>query len=231
MKKNRAVRRLTEALPRRGINMSTVNICETFTSIQGESSYAGLSCFFIRLSGCNLRCKYCDTVYAYKSGKDVAVGKLVEKAVASGAALIEITGGEPLLQPGFRDLAVALRDKTGGKVFVETNGSLDISVIPDNVIAVMDIKCPASGESGKMDLSNIGRMRPYDEVKFVLSNRGDYDWAVKLVKRYKLTYVCNSVFFSPVYGVLDAKKLGKWILKDKQGVRLGVQLHKVIGVK
>lgn len=210
--------------------MVTVNVCETFTSIQGESSYVGLSCFFIRLSGCNLRCKYCDTPQASGPGKDVVIPDLVADCAASSTAIVEVTGGEPLLQPGFRDLAARLRDNTGKPVLVETNGSRDISVIPDGVITIMDVKCPGSGEDQTLDLLNIERLRPKDEVKFVISGRDDYDWAKAFVRQYSLTSVCHAVFFSPVFGVLDARELGEWIVEDGLPVRLGVQLHKIVGM-
>ncbi|MDD4869771.1 MAG: radical SAM protein [Kiritimatiellae bacterium] len=208
--------------------MATVNVCETFVSIQGESTYAGLPCFFIRLAGCNLRCKYCDTKYAYKAGRDVNVPDLVRQCKDCNVVIVEITGGEPLLQTGFAELAKALRDKTGKKVLVETNGSCNISVIPDRVAAIMDIKCPGSGESESMDVGNIRRLRPYDEVKFVLSSRSDYLWAKKFVGKHKLESYCNAVLFSPVYGKINARMLGEWIIKDQLPVRLQVQMHKVI---
>ena len=211
--------------------MGTVNICETFVSIQGESTYAGLSCFFIRLAGCNLRCRYCDTTYAYTPGLDAPIEDLVSECRANRTAIVEITGGEPLLQPGFRELATALRDRGGKPVLVETNGSLDISAIPAGVIAVMDVKCPASGESEAMDPGNVGRLRPQDEVKFVLSDRKDYEWAREFVKRHTLPSRCHAVLFSPVFGALTAKDLGQWIMEDGLSVRRQIQLHKVLGVK
>jgi len=211
--------------------MLTVNICEIFVSIQGESSYAGLPCFFIRLSGCNLRCCYCDTKYAWKPGRDVAISDIVRKCGDCNAGIVEITGGEPLLQDGFPPLAKALRDRSGKKILVETNGSCDISLIPSGVVAVMDVKCPGSGGSEAFDPANIGRLRPYDEVKFVLSNRADYLWARDFVKRHRLHMRCNAVLFSPVSGKLNAGKLGEWIVKDGLPVRLQVQLHKMAGIK
>jgi len=211
--------------------MGIVNVCETFTSIQGESSCAGLPCFFIRLSGCNLRCTYCDTKQAYAPGKDMSIPDLVADCSASSAVIVEVTGGEPLLQPGFRDLATELRENAGKQVLVETNGSQDISVIPDGVIAIMDVKCPGSGENEAMDLENIGRLRPKDEVKFVIGGRDDYDWAKHFVKQYNLTSVCRYVFFSPVFGLLSAKELGEWIVRDGLPVRLQVQLHKILGME
>ena len=211
--------------------MGTVNVYETFESIQGESTWAGLLCFFIRLSGCNLRCKYCDTTHAYELGRDVEIAGLIEEVEASRAAIIEITGGEPLLQPGFRELATELRDRTGKPILVETNGSRNISVVPEEVITIMDVKCPGSGQSGAMDLANIKRLRLKDEVKFVLSDRADYDWAKDFVRTHNLTSVCDAVLFSPVFGLLQADDLGKWIVKDGLPVRLQMQLHKIAGMK
>ena len=211
--------------------MATVNVCETFVSIQGESTYAGLSCFFIRMAGCNLRCRYCDTTYAYVPGRDVPVAELVAECRSSASALVEITGGEPLLQSGFRELATTLRDQARKPVLVETNGSKDISVIPAGVIAVLDVKCPGSGEHETMDPCNIGRLRPQDEVKFVLNDRKDYEWARDFVKHHTLASRCHAVLFSPVFGVLTAKDLGEWILQDGLAVRLQVQLQKVLGMK
>jgi 7-carboxy-7-deazaguanine synthase len=208
-----------------------VCVSELFVSIQGESTWAGLTCFFIRLSGCNLRCKYCDTTYAYKPGKDMAIADVVKEAIRSKAAIVEITGGEPLLQPGFAGLATKLRDKTAKPVLVETNGSLDISAIPDGVIAIMDVKCPGSSEDAAMDLKNIKRLRPEDEVKFVLSNLRDYNWAKKFVVKHDLASRCKAVLFSPVSGVLDAKKLCGWIVRDRLPVRFQMQLHNMLGIK
>ena len=211
--------------------MTRMSICETFTSIQGESSYAGFSCFFIRLSGCNLRCSYCDTKYAYSQGEEVEIEALISEAHASRAAIIEITGGEPLLQNGFHELARKLRDEVRRPVLVETNGSCDISIIPEGVFAIVDIKCPGSGESEAMDMKNIGRLRSYDEVKFVLGSRADYEWARTLVGERLLTSSCSTVFFSPVMDVLPPGDLSDWIIRDGLEVRLQVQLHKALGLR
>ncbi|MBN2301806.1 MAG: radical SAM protein [Lentisphaerae bacterium] len=211
--------------------MSTVNICETFISIQGETTYAGIRCFFIRLSECNLRCKYCDTVYAYDIGKTVESDKLIADAIETTAPLVMITGGEPLLQQGFKDLAIKLCEIPGTTVLVETNGSLDISVIPAKAVAIVDVKCPGSGEAGSFDEWNIGRLRPHDEVKFVLCDRGDYDWACEFVKRTNLTQHCKSILFSPVSSMLNTGILAQWIIDDGVNVRLQPQLHKVMGVR
>jgi 7-carboxy-7-deazaguanine synthase len=211
--------------------MATVTVFETFTSIQGESSFAGLPCYFIRLAGCNLRCRYCDTPQAYGGGKERFVAELVDAWRASPAAIVEITGGEPLLQAGFAELASALRDVSSRRVLVETNGSRDLGVIPDGVIAVMDVKCPGSGEAAAMDLANIRRLRPEDEVKFVILDRADYTWAREFVAEQKLAVRCGAILFSPVWGSLDPSPLAEWILADGLSVRLQMPLHKVLGVR
>ena len=161
----------------------------------------------------------------------MSIADVVKKAVKSKAAIFEITGGEPLLQPGFTELARKLRTETRKPVLVETNGSLNISAIPDGVIAIMDVKCPGSGESAAMDLKNIKRLRPDDEVKFVLSDLRDYDWAKRFVAKHDLASRCKAVLFSPVSGVLDAKKLCEWIVRDRLPVRFQIQLHKTLGAK
>lgn len=208
----------------------TVNVVETFVSLQGESTFAGRPCFFVRLAGCNLRCRYCDTAYAYEGGRDVAVADLAAEFAASGVSLAEITGGEPLLQAGCRDLALALR-AAGAHVLVETNGSLDIAAIPDGVVAIMDIKCPGSGASEAVDWANIGRLRPDDQVKFVIGDRADFDWACDVVRQRELDRRCRAVLFSPVAGQLTPATLGDWVLASKLPVHLQVQLHKFIGMK
>lgn len=209
-----------------------VFVTEVFASIQGESTWAGLPCFFVRLSGCNLRCGYCDTTHAYPQGRKTSVALLVKRFAASAAALAEITGGEPLAQPGFRDLAAGLAKVAKGRpVLVETNGSLDISVIPADVIAVMDVKCPGSGESAAMDPGNLARLRLRDEVKFVVGDRRDFDWARRLVVKHKLHERCHAVLFSPVHGKLGAETLASWVLSSGLPVRVQCQLHKVLGVK
>lgn len=209
----------------------TLTVTETFLSIQGESTYAGLTCFFIRLTGCNLRCRYCDATYAYEGGRETSVADLVSQACSSGAAVIEVTGGEPLIHGGFALLAERLRDESSRPVLVETNGSLDISVIPEGVHAIVDMKCPGSGESDRMDLQNLGRLRPTDEVKFVVSDRRNYEWARELVTSGAISSRCKSVLFSPAWGLIDAGQLASWIVEDHLPVRLQLQLHKLLNVR
>jgi 7-carboxy-7-deazaguanine synthase len=211
--------------------MNFVRVAEVFESIQGESTYAGFPCFFVRLSGCNLRCVYCDTKRAYRSGKPASIRELVRRCRGSGAPLAEITGGEPLLQDGFRELALALRDRTRKKVLVETNGSADISAIPAGVVAVVDVKTPGSGEAGSFELSNIRRLRKYDEIKFVICDRNDYRWACRFVERQELARRCAAVLFSPAHGMLKAGDLARWMVRDGVPARLQVQLHKKVGLK
>lgn len=208
-----------------------LSVTETFLSIQGESTWAGLSCFFIRLGGCNLRCRYCDTPLAQAGGKLRDLDGLVEQARQSGAAITEITGGEPLLQAGFRDLALALLEATHRPVLVETNGSLDISKIPDGVVAIMDIKCPGSGHTAEMDFGNIRRLRAHDEVKFVIADRYDFEWAADMVRRHDLAGRCHAVLFGAVHGELALSSLGQWVLEERLPVRVHTQLHKTLGLR
>ena len=208
--------------------MTVVSVIENFVSIQGESTYSGLSCFFIRLTGCNLRCNYCDTEYAYSGGIETLVADLVQMWCESGAVIAEITGGEPLLQDGFSILATAFRDCSERRVLVETNGSQDIGLIPDEVVAIVDVKCPGSGAGDSFYMPNIDKLRNYDEIKFVLSDEDDYIWAKDFVRKYDLIEKCHAVLFGSVLGKLDAGTLGKWIVNDKLQVRLQVQLHKIV---
>jgi 7-carboxy-7-deazaguanine synthase len=211
--------------------METVKVSEIFTSIQGESTYVGLSCFFIRLSGCNLRCEYCDTRYAYEEGQETSVDELVAAAASSSAAIVQITGGEPLLQAAFPALAKQLRDRAERPVLVETNGSQNIALIPEGVRGIVDVKTPGSGEGESFDPRNVALLRPYDEVKFVISDRADYLWAKAFLHSNALASCCGAVLFSPVAGRLAAADLASWVLKDGLPVRVQVQLHKVLGIR
>ncbi len=211
--------------------MNTVNVCETFVSLQGESSYAGLPCFFIRLAGCNLHCRYCDTAYARAPGRETPVAELVARVRSDRAPLCEITGGEPLLQPGFPALARAVKDETGKTLLVETNGSCDLSLVPEGAIAVMDVKCPGSGEGESFAMANLGRLRPCDEVKFVLADETDYRWALEFVEKRRLTSLCHAVLFSPVHSALDARVLANWMLRDRVPARLQLQWHRQLGMR
>ncbi len=203
---------------------------EIFKSIQGESWFAGLPCVFVRLTGCNLRCKYCDTTYAYDGGEELPVEELVERLAAypafGGTQLVEITGGEPLLQGETPELAEALLQKAK-TVLVDTNGTLDIGILPKGIVRIVDVKCPDSGQSERMFWENMDRLLRTDEVKFVLQSRRDYEWAKSIVEDYELLRRCM-VLFSPAFGTLQPRTLAEWILADNLTVRLNLQLHKYI---
>ena len=203
-----------------------MKVNEIFKSIQGESSFQGLPCVFVRLTGCNLRCSWCDTTYAYEEGEEMSVDEIIKKVEGYHTPLVEITGGEPLLQEEVYPLTKRLLD-LGYKVLIETNGSLDIGRLDKRVIKILDIKCPGSGESDKMRWENLDRLSPKDEVKFVLSNREDYQWAKGVIERYGLADRVT-ILLSVVYGRLDPKDLAQWILEDNLNVRLQLQLQKYI---
>jgi len=207
----------------------TVKVCETFVSLQGETTRAGWPCFFIRLAGCNLRCQYCDTKYAWRAGRPCSVDKLAADFKASRLPLAEVTGGEPLLQSGVYDLLKLLVKR--GETLLETNGSVDIARVPEGVITILDIKCPGSGQADKNYWQNIRRLRPEDEVKFVLCGRKDYEWARQVIDKYRLTEHCHAVNFSPAAGFLKPQTLAAWIMRDCLRVRLNLQLHKIIWPK
>ncbi len=207
------------------IETKTVKVCETFTSIQGESSFAGYPCFFIRLSGCNLRCNYCDTEYARTEGEDKEIGELLKEVADSKIRLVEITGGEPLMQKECFGLITALADR-GYVVLVETNGSQDITPLDPRAIAIIDIKTPGSGMAEEMDFRNLYRLRSRDEVKFVITSKDDFLWAVEIINRYSLS--CQRVLLSPAYGKIEPNELASWMLEEKIEARLNLQLHKII---
>jgi 7-carboxy-7-deazaguanine synthase len=211
--------------------MRNVQVYETFTSIQGESTFAGVSCFFIRLTGCNLRCAYCDTTQAFEGGAERSVDELVAEAVASRSGIVEITGGEPLLQEGFRTLATALLAGMKRPLLVETNGSCDISLIPDDAVGIIDVKTPGSGECGSFDAANIDRLRAQDELKFAIVDHHDYEWSKRFVADHRLNDRCHAVLFSPVTGMLSASDLAGWIVEDGAPVRLQLQFHRIVGVR
>ncbi len=204
-----------------------LSINEIFYSIQGESTFAGRPCVFVRLAGCDLRCSWCDTTYAFAEGRRMSVDDVMEQVDAYGSALVEVTGGEPLLQEDVYPLMEQLLD--GGRtVLLETGGQIDMSRVPGAVIKVMDVKCPASGESERVDWGNIDRLGSRDQVKFVIQDRGDYEFARDTVTRHALDRRCAAVLFSPVHGVLNPKSLSEWILEDRLPVRLQLQIHKHI---
>jgi 7-carboxy-7-deazaguanine synthase len=203
----------------------TVN--EIFHSIQGESTHTGRPCVFVRLTACDLRCSWCDTAYAFHEGRKLSVDDVVSQVSAFGCPLVEITGGEPLLQKDVYPLMQRLLD-LGLTVMVETGGHLSIEQVPPGVIRVMDVKCPGSGETDRIDWSNLDRLRPPDEVKFVIKDRVDYEFARDVVARHRLAERTAAVLFSPVHGVLEPRPLAEWILEDRLPVRLQLQAHKYI---
>ena len=204
-----------------------IRIHEIYESIQGESTFAGLPCTFVRLSRCNLRCRWCDTPKAFEGGTQLTVADVLERALAFGTPLVELTGGEPLLQPGAIPLLRELCD-AGRTVLLETSGERDISEVDPRVHRIMDLKAPGSDESHRNRWENIGHLTERDEVKVVLSDRSDYDWAKDVIDEHRLVDRVNAVLLSCVWGELDPKDLVRWVLEDKLRVRVQVQMHKVI---
>jgi len=204
-----------------------LNVCEIFTSIQGESSFAGRPCTFIRLSGCNLQCVWCDTAYSrLESGNKMSVEQILREASKSHVNLIEITGGEPLLQ---KDTAALCEELLKSKytVMIETNGTLDIGVLSSKVKRIVDIKCPGSGSGGSFLVDNIKRLTKNDEVKFVISSVEDAEWAKKICEEHDLPKKCT-VIFSPVMSLVSLDSLAKWLTGSGLDAQLGIQLHKII---
>lgn len=206
-----------------------LRLTEIFYSIQGESSAAGRPCVFVRLSRCNLRCTWCDTTYSFTGGDKRAIDDVKEEVASYDCKLVEITGGEPLLQPTVHPLMTELCDQ-GYEVMIETSGSLDIAPIDDRVKVIMDLKAPGSGEVEKNRYENIKALKPTDEVKFVILDRADYEWSVQKVREYDLAERCD-VIFSPVHGQMNSHELSMWILEDRLPVRLGLQIHKFLDVE
>ena len=205
--------------------MLTVN--EIFHSIQGESTHAGRPCVFVRLTACDLRCSWCDTPYAFTEGRKMSVDDVLERVREYGCDVVEITGGEPLLQKEVYPLMERLLDD-GRTVMIETGGHLSADAVPPGVVRIIDVKCPGSGESGKVHWPNLEKLRSSDELKFVIKDRSDYEFARDVVAKYDLTTRCAAVLLSPVHGVLDPKQLAAWILADRLAVRLQLQAHKYI---
>ena len=203
-----------------------LKVNEIFYSIQGESSYLGIPFVFVRLTGCNLRCTYCDTKYAYEEGKEFAVEQIIDEIKKFNCSYVEITGGEPLLQDETPFLVDSLIDKDF-TVLVETNGTKDISVLSDKAVIIMDVKCPSSGEADKIDWENMKRLDKKDEVKFVIADRADYDWAKEIIDARNLIYKAK-ILLSPVEWKSDPALLAEWILEDNLKVRFQLQLHKIL---
>jgi 7-carboxy-7-deazaguanine synthase len=205
--------------------MQRINISEIFYSIQGESTYAGLPCVFVRTAGCNLRCKYCDTEYAREGGDAMEIKDILDKVASFGVKLVEVTGGEPLHQDNVPGLVSGLLD-AGYEVLVETNGSYSISALDGRAVRIVDIKCPGSGMSDKVDWVGLAGLTAKDQVKFVISGRDDYLWARNVLG--SRDFAGAEVLFSPVRGTMEPSKLAGWILRDRLPVRLQLQIHKYI---
>lgn len=203
-----------------------LKINEIFYSIQGESSYTGLPCIFIRLTYCNLRCSYCDTEYAFYDGKDISIDDILSEIKKYPTDLVMVTGGEPLIQ----DYCINLMQKLIAEnysVMLETSGSMKLNKVPKKVIKIVDFKCPSSDMMEKNDWQILSDIQKQDEIKFVIGNKKDYDWSKKMITKYKLNELCP-ILFSPVYNVMSIQDLSEWILKDGIKVRLQSQLHKHI---
>jgi 7-carboxy-7-deazaguanine synthase len=204
-----------------------LTISELYRSVQGESTHAGRPCAFVRLAACDLRCVWCDTPYAFTGGEKRSVEEVVAEVERLGCRLVEITGGEPLLQPDVYPLMTALV-AAGHDVLLETGGHVPTDSVPAGVVTVLDVKCPGSGEAARMHWPNLDRLRPSDEVKFVIRDRADFDYAAEIVRGRDLPARAAAVLFSPVHGVLAPADLARWILEAGLAVRLQIQAHKYI---
>lgn len=202
-----------------------LRITEIFHSIQGESSHVGRPCAFIRLAGCNLRCRWCDSEYTFTGGDRMSIEEIIDRVRSYGCNLVEVTGGEPLAQKEAFRLIETLCN-AGFEVLIETSGSIDIEPVDRRAKIILDIKCPGSGEADKNYWPNLDRLRPHDEIKFVIADRADYEWARSVIEERKLAG--RTILFSPVWGELDLKPLAEWMLADRVPARLQTQLHKHI---
>jgi 7-carboxy-7-deazaguanine synthase len=206
------------------LTLKKFSVAEIFSSIQGESTFTGIPCTFVRLTGCNLRCSYCDTQFAYSGGTEMNLDEIIEKVLSLDTPIVEITGGEPLMH-SFVDILTQELLNAGKRVLIETNGSYRVDVLPKDVVKIVDIKTPSSGEADSFLLENLTLLDSKDEIKFVIGTREDYDWAMAILNRYNLN---QTVIFSPSWGVIEPEMLTKWIVEDRAPVRLGLQIHKVI---
>lgn len=209
-----------------------LRVTEIFHSIQGESSWAGLPCTFVRLTGCPLRCTWCDTEYSFHGGEKMTLDEIVGRVVELRTRLVEITGGEPLIHPNAFTLAHMLLGG-GNTVLVETSGAIDVSPLDPRAHKIMDLKCPGSGEEGRNLWSNLNHLTGRDEVKFVLQDRADYEWARTVLRERGLGErveegTLGALLFSPVWGTMDTQALAEWILEDRLPVRFQLQLHKLV---
>lgn len=206
--------------------MSDLRITEIFYSIQGESTWAGQPCVFVRLTGCDLRCVWCDTEYSFHGGSRLSIDAIVDQVEAYPTRLVEVTGGEPLLQPGVHDLMARLLD-SGRTVLLETGGHRDLSPVDPRVTIICDVKCPDSGMVERNLWRNLDLLKPRDEIKFVVASRRDYLWARDLTRERELGWK-HTVLFSPVWGCVEPRDLAEWILEDRLEVRFQLQLHKLL---
>jgi 7-carboxy-7-deazaguanine synthase len=204
-----------------------LHVNEIFLSVQGESTHAGRPCVFVRLTGCNLRCRWCDTEYAFYDGRRMSIGELAEIVAGHRCELVEITGGEPLLQEGVHPLIGKLL-ADGHTVMVETSGAVDVSRLDPRVIKIVDLKCPGSGECARNLWSNLEHLTPRDEIKFVIADRTDYEWARDVIVSRALAARVAAVLLSPVFGELEPARLAAWMLEDRLPARLQLQIHKLI---
>jgi len=202
-----------------------MRVTEIFHSIQGESTHAGRRCAFVRLAGCNLRCRWCDSEYTFTGGDRMSIDEVVAQVKGYGCDLVEVTGGEPLAQAEGFDLIRRLADE-GFEVLVETSGSIDIAPVDERATIILDIKCPGSGEVEKNRWENLDTLRPRDEIKFVIAGRDDYDWARHVIEERGLAG--RTILFSPVWGEMELQPLAEWMIEDRVPARLQTQLHKHI---
>jgi 7-carboxy-7-deazaguanine synthase len=202
-------------------------INEIFHSIQGESTFAGVPCVFVRLTACDLRCSWCDTPYAFHEGRKMSIDEILDAVERYGCSTVEVTGGEPLLQKDVYPLMERLLE-SGKTVLIETGGHISVEHVPPGVHRIMDVKCPGSGEAQRMEWSNLDRLGAQDEIKFVVKDRSDYEYARDVVTGHSLADRVRAVHFSPVHGVLDPRTLSEWVLHDGLPVRVQLQIHKYI---
>jgi 7-carboxy-7-deazaguanine synthase len=213
--------------PHRRRDAHSVVVKELYVSLQGESSHAGLVCTFVRLTGCHLRCSYCDSEFAFQGGQRMAISDVMEKVRELGAPMVEVTGGEPLLQPGVYPLMEALLAE-GYQVLLETSGAIDVRLVPAQVHKIVDLKTPSSGECDRNDLRNLESMNEHDELKFVIGSREDYQWARRMVLEHKLAQRPYGLLYSTVFGKLSPTALAQWLIEDRLPGRMQLQLHKYL---
>lgn len=207
--------------------MQYIEVTEIFYSIQGESTYSGLPCIFVRLSGCNLRCSYCDTTYSHENGRIMEFDEILEKIRQYECSLVELTGGEPLMQKNTPDLVSMLLSENY-EILVETNGSLDIDLVSRKCSRIVDVKCPSSGMSDRNDFANMGRLTLKDQLKFVVSDFSDFEYMRDIIKKYRPELPAGSILVSPVAGICRPSDLAQWILDSGMTTRMQLQLHRQI---